>query len=238
MNIRNQLWCAWAGPLYAALFCLGLVIAGFIPPPSPTASAEELSALYVDHGVAIRIGLLIAMGAQSLYALFSAVVTVQLRRIEGPHSVLAFAQLGLGVLAILEVVFPFILQCVLSFRAQELSPETVRLLSDMCWMPFIGAWFTVVPQWIVTGIVILQDKRERPIFPRWAGYANLMVALLSLPSTGLYFLKTGPFAWNGLLAFWFAGAAFFGWTLFMAVVLVRAVREQAVNDKPGQADAQ
>ena len=229
MNARNQLWCVWAGPLYAALFALGLVIAGFIPPPSPTMGTAELTVLYIAHGNAIRIGVIIAMASQGLYALFSAVVTVQLRRIEGPHSVFAFAQLGLGVLAVLEVIFPFMLQVVLSYRAQELSPETFRILTDMTWIPFVGAWFTVVPQWIVTGIVILQDKRERPIFPRWAGYANLWVAALSLPSTGLYFLKTGPFAWDGLLSFWLAGGVFFGWTIFMAVVLTRAIREQEAS---------
>ena len=226
MNTRNQMWCAWAGPLFAALFCLGLLIAGFIPPPAPTMSPEDIATRFREHGDAIRVGAVLVMAAQGLYAMFSAVVTVQMRRIEGPHSVLAFAQLGLGVLAILEAVFPMVFLCVASFRAQEMSPESLRLLSDMCWMPFIGAWFTVVPQWALTGIVILQDKRERPIFPRWAGYANLWVALLSLPSTGLYFLKTGPFAWNGVLSFWLAGGAFFGWAIFMTVVLIRAIREQ------------
>ena len=226
MNKRNQLWCAWAGPMYAALFCLGLVIAGFIPPPSPTLTPREIAAMFAERGDAIRIGCLIVMGAQGLYAMFSAVVTVQLRRIEGPYSVLAYAQLILGVCALLEAIFPMTLLCLASFRAQEMSPDALRLLNDMCWMPFIGAWFTVVPQWAVTGIAILQDRRERLIFPRWVGYANLWVALLSLPSTGLYFFKAGPFAWDGLLAFWLAGAAFFGWAIFMALALVRAIREQ------------
>lgn len=226
MNTRNQLWGAWAGPVFAALFAGGLLVAGFIPPPSPTMNAAEVAAMFAQHGDRIRLGALMVMAAQGLYAMFSAAVTVQLRRIEGPHSVFAFAQLGLGVLAILLAIFPMVLLCLGSFRAQEMSPEALRLLSDMCWMPFIGAWFTVVPQWVLTGIVILQDKRERPIMPRWAGYANLWVAALSLPSTGLYFLKTGPFAWDGLLSFWLAGAVFFGWTIFMALVLVRAIREQ------------
>ena len=99
-------------------------------------------------------------------------------------------------------------------------------LKHYWWAVGLGAWFTVVPQWAVTGIAILQDTREQPIFPRWSGYANLWFAVLSLPSTGLYFLKVGPFAWDGMLAFWLAGGAFFGWAIIMTVVMLKAIRQQ------------
>lgn len=234
MNYRTQLLCTWAGPLYVVLFCLGLLVAGFIPPPSPSLGIEELAAIYIDRKTNIQVGMLIVMAAQGLFAIFVAELTVQLRRIEGPHSPLAYAQLALGVLAVLLVILPSILQEVATFRPQEHSPQTLRLLTDITWIPFVGAWFTVVPQWTVTGVAILQDQRPKPIFPRWSGYVNFCIVVLSLPSTGLYFLKTGPFAWNGLLSFWLAAAAFFAWTIVMAVLLIRAIKNQLAETPTSQ----
>ncbi|MHB8691243.1 MAG: hypothetical protein ACYDHH_08350 [Solirubrobacteraceae bacterium] len=86
---------------------------------------------------------------------------------------------------------------------------------------------TVVFQWLATAIVILQDKRAEPIFPRWAGYLNLWVALGSIPSTLLQFVHRGPFAWNGIFSFWFGAAAFGIWILVMSVLMISAVKRQA-----------
>jgi hypothetical protein len=227
MNTRNQSLCAWSGPLYVLLFAAGMIIAGFFPPPPASWSAAQIAALYTDHPTRIMIGILFVMAAQGLYVAFAAAVTVQLRRIEGRHSVFAFTQLALAALTPLLAIFPMIFQAAAAFRPGEHSPDVIQALSDMTWMPFVGAWFTVVPQWLVTGIVILGDQRTRPVFPRWAGYANLWLAFMSIPSTGLFFFKTGPFSWTGVLSFWFAALAFFIWALVMTIVLLRAVREQA-----------
>jgi hypothetical protein len=234
MNTRNQLICAWSGPPYVLLFAAGMVIAGFFPPPPASRSAGEIAALYSDHPTRIMIGVLVIMAAQGLYAAFSAVVTVQLRRVEGRHSVLAFTQLALAALTPLLAIIPLMFQAAAAFRPGERSPEVLQLLSDLTWLPFVGAWFTVVPQWLVTGIVILGDERARPVFPRWAGYANLWLAFMSIPSTGLYFFKTGPFSWTGVLSFWFAALAFFLWALVMTIVLLRAIRAQALSAEPDE----
>ena len=226
MNQRTHIACTWAGPLFVLFFVLGLFIAGDIPPPSPSLTPLQIATIFKEHTTSIQIGLLIVLACQGLYAIFCAELTVQMRRIEGEHSPLAFAQLGLAVLAILLAIVPMMFQLAATFRINERSDFTFQLLSDLTWLPFIGAWFTVVPQWAVTGIAILQDTREQPIFPRWSGYANLWFAVLSLPSTGLYFLKVGPFAWDGMLAFWLAGGAFFGWAIIMTVVMLKAIRQQ------------
>ena len=232
MNTRNQSLCAWSGPLYVLLFASGMIVAGFFPPPPASWSAAQITALYADHPNRIMIGVLLVMAAQGLYVAFSSVVTVQLRRIEGRHSVFAFTQLALAALTPLLAIFPMTFQAAAAFRPGGHSPDVVQALSDMTWLPFVGAWFTVVPQWLVTGIVILGDSRARPVLPRWAGYANLWLAFMSIPSTGLYFFKTGPFSWTGVLSFWFAALAFFLWALVMTIVLVRAIRAQALSTEP------
>lgn len=86
---------------------------------------------------------------------------------------------------------------------------------------------TVVFQWIATAIVIFADDREQPIFPRWAGYLNLWVAIASIPSSLLQFVHHGPFAWNGVLSFWFGAAAFGIWILVMSILLIQAINRQS-----------
>lgn len=39
------------------------------------------------------------------------------------------------------------------------------------------------------------------VFRRWVGYLNIWAALLLAPAVLIYFFKTGPFAWNGILVF-------------------------------------
>ena len=153
-------------------------------------------------------------------------LTVQLKRIEGRHSPLAYAQLGLGVLAILEVIFPMMFLLAAAFRPDR-AASSVQLLSDIALLPFVGAWMTVVFQWIATAIVIFQDTSPDPAFPRWAAYLNLWVAIASIPSSILQFVHRGPFAWNGILSFWFAAAAFGIWILVMSVLMIQAIKRQA-----------
>jgi hypothetical protein len=227
VRTRTRLWCVWAGLPYIVLFVIGMVVAHVVPPWPPGYSASHVASIFAQHADRIRIGAIIILAAQGLFAVWFAEVTVQLRRIEGRHSTLAFAQLALGATVILIIIWPMFFLIAASFRPRAHSTQTYLLLSDLTWLPFVGAWFTVVPEYIVTGIVILSDRSPNPIFPRWAGYANLWVATLSLPSTALFFLKTGPFAWNGLMAFWFAAFAFFCWLTFMTILMVRSIKRQA-----------
>jgi hypothetical protein len=52
--------CAWSGLAFAVLYGLPfVVIARFIPPPSPSWSAERIDALFVNHTMSIRIGMVL-----------------------------------------------------------------------------------------------------------------------------------------------------------------------------------
>jgi hypothetical protein len=226
-QVRSQLLCAWCGPVFLVLFFVALPLANLLPPPSPGLPAGQfVHQLIGSHRTEVRVGLLLACVATPLYGFLCAVLTVQMKRIEGRYSPLAYAQLGLGVLAILEVIFPMMFLLAAAFRPGR-SAQDVQLLSDIALLPFVGAWMTVVFQWIATAIVIFQDGSAEPVFPRWAAYLNLWVAIASIPSSLLQFVHHGPFAWNGVLSFWFAAAAFGIWILVMSILLIQAIKRQA-----------
>jgi hypothetical protein len=228
-GVFSQMFCAWSGPAFIALFFIGLPLANLLPPPAPNLPAREFAHQLIGNRTEFRIGLIMGLAATPLYGFLCAGLSVQLKRIEGRYSPLAYAQLGLGVLAILEVLFPFFFLLAAAYRPGR-SEQLIQMLGDVALLPFVGAWMTVVGQWIATAIVIFQDRSPEPVFPRWAAYLNLWVAIASLPSTVLQFVHSGPLAWNGLLSYWFAAAAFGGWIVVMSALLIRAIRRQAATE--------
>ena len=77
------------------------------------------------------------------------------------------------------------------------------------------------------GLAIVSDNHERPVFARWLGYFNIWVAILFLPGGLITFFKSGPFAWNGLLAFWLPLTVFFLWYIVMFFALLKAIRQRS-----------
>ena len=89
--MRNELLCAWSGIVFVLLFMLGFwPLANFLPPPLPSASATEIAAMYQQHAVQIRLGLVLMVIAWALIIPFVAVISIQLNRIQGGPSALSF----------------------------------------------------------------------------------------------------------------------------------------------------
>src|SRR5271163_5239394 len=102
-----------------AILLLGMwVIAGFVPPPGPDKTLEEIVAIYVERGTRIQIGIIVACAGVTLLAPWSAAIAVQMRRIEGPSAPLALSQALLGVMLLVEFYIPCIMWEAAAFRPQ------------------------------------------------------------------------------------------------------------------------
>jgi hypothetical protein len=93
---------------------------------------------------------------------------------------------------------------------------------------------------LVVGLAILSDKRALPIFPRWVGYVSIVIPLVTTQGLLCWIFKTGPLAWNGFLAGGLPTLLFVPWSILMAVVLIRAINQEAqeaqgLNNKEGAA---
>ena len=65
--MRSELLCAWSGAVFLLVFFAGFwPLANFLPPPLPSASAAEIAAMYQQHAVPIRLGLVLMVIAWAL----------------------------------------------------------------------------------------------------------------------------------------------------------------------------
>ena len=81
MNTRNELLCIWSAVLFVVVFTIGLwPLAHFLPAHAPTASAEDIAALYQARPWQMRLGLFVMMGCSGLVCAFVAAITVAMKR--------------------------------------------------------------------------------------------------------------------------------------------------------------
>jgi len=219
---------AWTGPIMLVLWVGAFIgLARFIPPPDPQDSALEVLARYGDGTDALRAGLIVTLFASALLVPFAAVISTQMRRIEGGIGPLSLTQIVSAGLLSIEFIVPIMVWLTAAYRGFD--PESARIiqmLNDMGWLMFVAVISSVIVQIACFGIAILIDDRAEPIFPRWSGYFMLWVCLLLSPTALCVFFKDGPFAWNGLLAFWVPLTAYAAWMLVTFWLLRRAIDQE------------
>jgi hypothetical protein len=175
VSASNQRLCLWLGMLMMPLFFLGFwVLAGFVPPPSPHDSAEQIARVYAGNRTGIRIGMFVSTVAGALLCFLFAVIATQLKRIEGRHSPLTYVQLIAGACTVLEFIFPPLFWQNAAFRAER-AAATVQTLNDLAWLPFLGITGTLIAQQIVIAIAILRGPRTDPVLPRMCLIAYSML---------------------------------------------------------------
>lgn len=227
-NLQTLNLFAWCSPLATLMWLVGFLgLCGFAPPLSPAASATDIAAYYQAKPMMIQAGLCITMMGAAFMGPFFAGVTTLMRRIEGGNTPLADAQLGLGMLMILLFVIPCFLLGTAAFRPER-DAQLIMLMNDAGWLPFVGAFQCTFIQVLCIGICILiHDKQD--VLPRWLGFFNLWFAVLLMPAGFVLFFKSGPFAWDGVMAFWFVVVVFCIWYLTMFNEVRKAINRLAAE---------
>jgi len=224
---------AWSAVAFCAVYGTGILIAGFIPPPSPDDNAAEISRFYAENTGRIRTGTLLMMLGGATMIPFFAVLTLQMKRIKGHFDGLCLAQLLAGGIAVWVFTLPPIVFAVAAFRPGQ-DENVTQMLNDFGWFLFVWNLGTVTVQAIVIAVAIFSDRAEHsgdgePVFPRWVAYLNIWVAIGFLPGAMLTYFKTGIMAWDGLLAFWLAAVLFFSWILVLFWSTLRAINREAAG---------
>lgn len=225
MRLTKERGFVMCGLAAMVLMFAGLVVAQWLPPPRPTESADQIAAMYRAHAGAIRAGVLLCTIGAGLLGPFMAMISVQLRRIEGRSRASAYCQMILGGLLIVELIIPLMVFATAAFRPDR-SPSEIATLNDLGWLMLVGVVSTNVVELVVIGAAMLADTCDRPVFPRWGAVLNFACALAFAGGALSIWFTSGPFAWDGIVAYWMPVFAFGFWILGMSILLLRALAAQ------------
>jgi hypothetical protein len=230
---RNaQLICVWCGPVMLVAVGVGVVVlAGFVPGPSPATSAAQINARYLQNLSGIRAGMCLQMAGIALIAPWGAALAVQTHRGNPGTAIFTVTQIVcVAVTTIIGVLAP-IAWGFASFRAGSQSPELTRTLNDLGWIVFIFDWSPIAVWYASVGLAIIMDRSEQPVFPRWAAYLSFWTAGLSAPGGLTILFKHGPLAYNGLLSLWIPLGVFGIWISAMTVLVIQGIHREAQPTK-------
>lgn len=223
--------CLWLVLVYCGFGLVGFaVLAGFWPPPGEDLGAVAIKDYFVSHHTGITVGMILMAFGGPFYFAWSAALSKIIGRIEGPMGVLSTIELVGGLLTALVTFTPATIWITASLRAQERSPETVHLLYDFGWMFFDTTFACSSLQSFALGVAILRDRRAEPLLPRWVASIAFMTGLSYFPLLVMPLVRTGPFAWDGLISFWLVFVMFFVMIAVVTPYALRALRRLEADD--------
>lgn len=225
-SLKYQLICAWCGPAFVALFIFfWMHVAGNFPGPSPALDSSQLTARYLGDLDGMRLGFVASLVVITLYMPWTALLSAQMARIEGRYPVLAFLQLIGGGLTVMVVSFSAFFWVTALFRPER-DPALFQLLNDLGWLCIETQYACTTLQMIAAALAGLADKSKVPLFPRWMCFLSIWCGLSFLPASLTGYLKTGPFAWDGMLSFYIPYACWLVWFAAASVFMIREVRRR------------
>jgi hypothetical protein len=211
----------WSGLSLVLMTVIGFAwLMRMVPPHAPTDTAAQTLAWVRGNQTSILIGAALVTFFWSFWVTWGAPLILYIRRMERTP-LLTFASLanvggGSAVITTIAVTWT-----VMAYRAQD--AVIVQGFHDFGWFLFLYTWppFGFLMLFIATAI--LRDVNPEPTFPRWLAYYNIYAAIAMAPANFMGLFKTGPLAYNGVLAFWVVAVDFFVWMVVMSVMLLKAI---------------
>jgi len=228
VRTANQKICLWTGYSFVILYVTGFVlVADFIPPHSPTFTAEQVADVFEGHRGRILLGQSICVMASALFVPWSVAIFCQMLRIETRNAArvpaLSYLQLVSGSIGAIFFMLPSIMWIAMAYRAGH-AGEYLRLMDDLAWFVwFISTPLFIVQELAVGACVLLYPNR---VFKRWVGWFFVMAPTTLVPVCLVGLFKTGPFAWNGLFGFYLPIVLYMVWFHLATWSVHKAIQQE------------
>ena len=220
--------CAWCGPLFGVLFAVAMLVGHLVPPPSSATGAAGIARFYGTHAQELKWGMLVAMVATPLIIPFAALISRQLRASDERLAPLATVQMACAVVLVVEILLFVVLVAAGAMRPGR-DPQVLLGLNDVAFLFLLWAFAPGSLEFAAFGVAVLWDRSEEPLFPRWAGWVDIAMALVFVLGGPTLFVTGGAFGWDGVIAFWAVFLAYGGWLLVTFGCLLRASRTIAAR---------
>lgn len=235
-NRRVLLFCAWCAPVLIVLLGVGIFpVAGLVPPPSPSDTAETIQHLFSANAGAIRIGMVMVMVGSAGFIPWTIGLGHQLKQPGRDSSIATHIQTASGVIACLVGINFSMITSLAAFRPDDIAPETTRMLDDWMWFWWLIPWPPFMVWCVLVGVLILKDANAVPVFPRWTGYLSIWAAVCYTPGSLATFFKSGALAYDGIIVWYIPTIVFFIWMLIMTAYMLRGVNRVPAAAVPVEA---
>ena len=227
LSLRYQLLSAWSGPAFLLTFIVfwGILGTNLPAPVSPALNPHQVAMRYLGSWTEMRIGFGIALITVVLYLPWTALLTVQMARIEGRFPILSLLQLLGGGLTVLVVSLSAVFWAVAAFRPER-DPSQMQLLNDLGWLSIDLQYACTTLQMYAAGAVGLADKSPTRLFPRWVCWLTTFCGTSFFPATLTGVTTTGAFAWDGVGSYYFPYFCWLCWYGVASVYMILEVRRR------------
>lgn len=233
-RLQLALWGCGIG--FALLFFIALLpLAGFVPPPTPQMSGAQLMAEFGPRLGWVKLGIVVGIISGSLMVPWSAVVALQIARMEEGRRVPLWAifAFGAGMVNAVAFVLPFIFWAGAFYRPDR-SPELVQLINDLGWLSLLMYFPTFSMQLFCVAMAGFTQRQGPEVFPRWFLYLNLWMATIGAIGVAVIFFFSGPLAWNGIFAFWIPIGSYGPFLIVTFIMFYRTIVAQKDQYVPTQ----
>lgn len=223
-----KIFAAWGGFFYILLFSIAwLFLMRIVPGHDPSADAAAIAGLYHEHHVGITLGCILLLFSCFFLSLYGAVLVKLMEKAEQGFGVLSLSTLIAVAMGVVITMLAAVFWGTAAFRPER-APELIQTLNDLAWLSFFSTAPPIFMMFASVALVALLGDKALPIFPRWYGYLNLWVLVAIIPGVLALLLKTGPFAWDGLIVYWMGAVTFVTTLAISPKVVVPAVKKHLI----------
>lgn len=126
------------------------------------------------------------------------------------------------------MLFPMFCFGLGAFRPGYSPPAVLSMLYDFGYLAFIGSLGCFCVMWMAFGLAILLDTNN--VLPKWLGYYTVWQYMTELMAAPVWINRSGPFARNGLMTFWFTMVLYVSWQLVVYTCIYRSIKKQPESE--------
>jgi len=195
-----------------------------LPPFSGGEPAEVLGHYFRENANWVRLGMVMAMTFAVLYMVWGLAVAKIVERVEGNNNILSTLALWGAGLTVVPVLVSSSGWLAGAYRPEALSDPVLQLLYDWSWLLIDLAYSVTSVQMFAAGVAFLNDKRSKPLIPKWLAWYGIWVGFSFAAECLMPFFKTGPFERAGILNFWIEFMVWFVWVPTLTYYVFQAIK--------------
>ncbi|KAJ5918356.1 hypothetical protein N7454_010731 [Penicillium verhagenii] len=232
--LRDRILIA-CGPFVGCQYLIFLTASHLFPPLKPSLTAIETAEHYRNNLAGTRAGVFLLIISSLIWPFWGLGINNQLRRIPNVNPHILNIQIASGCASGTLTIVLAVMFGATIYRLDR-NPEITQALSDLSLLLYNMINAAYVPQQVAIVLACLSDPRPKPLIPKWTSWLSLACMCVWITAYAGHIAHSGPFAWDGAVAFWTVIAVYFIQCSLLLFHLMKVAGE-IDEDAPGEKEA-